>query len=97
MNDLGQAVLAIATGIIVIAAIGVVVGQKSQAPQIVQATASGLGSVIAAAVNPVGNSANNGNLGANAFSNPGSSVSSSAGFAGLTSLSSSLLSGSLIS
>jgi hypothetical protein len=68
MNDALQAVLAIVGGVITVAIISVIVGQKSQAPEAIQAAGSTLSNIIAAAVNPVTKSASNGNLGANTFS-----------------------------
>lgn len=49
-------------GVVTLATISVVISRKSQTPQVIQATASALSNVVAAAVNPVHTSATNSNL-----------------------------------
>lgn len=61
LNDLGNAGLAILAGIVTIATISVIIGQKSQAPAAIQATGGAFASIIAAAVNPASTAATNGN------------------------------------
>lgn len=65
-----QAILAVVSAIIGLAILSVIIGRKSQAPQVIQASASALSQVISAAVNPVATASTNGNLGSNAFSAP---------------------------
>ena len=74
LSDWSKGLVALITAIIVIATIAVIVGRNSTAPKVIQAGFSGLGNVVAAAVNPVGNSAQNGNLGANSFTSSAASV-----------------------
>lgn len=79
-SDIGSGLVAIGGLIITVAIVSVIVGHNSKAPGLVQATGSALGNVIAAAVNPVGNAANNGNNNST-FSSPaavGASVLSTA-------------------
>jgi hypothetical protein len=53
MKGIGEFFSALVLGIIAIAIASVVFGPKSIAPQAIQATASGLGTVIGAAVQPI--------------------------------------------
>lgn len=71
MDDLTKILTAVFGGIVLIAIASVVVSKKSQAPQAIQSVFSGIGNVVAAAVNPV--SANYGyGTGAQASTSPGS-------------------------
>lgn len=63
--------LAIFSAIIGLAILSVIVSRRSQAPQVIQASASALSNVIRAAVDPVATAATNGNLGNNTWSNDG--------------------------
>jgi cell shape-determining protein MreC len=74
LSDWSKGLVALITAIVVIAIIAVIVGRNSTAPKVIQAGFSGLGNVVAAAVNPVNNSAQNGNLGANAYTSSVSSI-----------------------
>jgi hypothetical protein len=70
MDDVTKVITAIFGGVLFLAIVSVIIGQKSQAPQVIQAGASALSNVIAAAVNPVTKAATNGNLGASTFTTP---------------------------
>jgi PRD1 phage membrane DNA delivery len=61
LDDIGNAALTVFAGIVGLATIAVVIGQKSQAPQAIQATGGALSSIISAAVNPAATAATNGN------------------------------------
>ena len=90
-DDLAQAGLAIFGGIVTLAIISVIVGQRSTASQAISATGSAFASVINAAVNPVSNGGTgsiNGNLGANSFGAPVNS--------GITGLAAGLLQGGML-
>jgi len=87
MNDFAQAGLTVIAGIITLATISVIVGSRSNAPAAIQAGGSALANIVGSAVNPVGNSANNGNLALNPFSMPSSQ---------LTGLATNLLNGGMI-
>jgi hypothetical protein len=60
MNDLGQGLLAIVSGIILVAIVSVIVAPRSSAPAGVAAVGDTLAKVIHAAVNPVATAAVNG-------------------------------------
>ena len=68
-EGISNGVLAVAGGIIAIAIVAVIVGQKSQAPAAITATGNSLAKIIAAAVNPVSTAATNGNN-VQAFTSP---------------------------
>lgn len=70
-DDIGNALLVIFGAIITLAIVSVLVGQKSSAPAGIAAAGNALATVVAAAVAPSGNAANNGNLGANVFTSSG--------------------------
>lgn len=53
MDDFTQLVATIFGGIVVVAIAAVIVSRKSQAPQAIQAISSGIGNIVASAVNPV--------------------------------------------
>lgn len=53
MDDVTKIITAIFGGVVLIAIASVIVGRKSQAPQAIQSVFSGIGNVVAAAVNPV--------------------------------------------
>lgn len=53
MDDFTQLIATVFGGIAIIAIASVVVSRKSQAPQAIQAISSGIGNIVAAAVNPV--------------------------------------------
>lgn len=69
MDDATKIITALFGGIVVIAIAAVIVGQKSQAPQAIQSIGSAVGSVVAAAVNPVSAHYGYGN-GSSTFSTP---------------------------
>lgn len=70
MGDFEKLITMIFGGVLTLAIISVIISKKSQAPAVIQASASALSNVIGAAVNPVQTSVTNGNNGANAFSDP---------------------------
>lgn len=70
MSDIEKLFTAVFGGILTLAIISVIVGQKSQAPQAITAVAGGISRVVAAAVSPA-STATNGNNGSNTFSTPG--------------------------
>jgi hypothetical protein len=73
MDDFTSILTAIFGGVVVIAIASVIVSRKSQAPQAIQAIGSSIGSIVAAAVNPV--SANYGyGSGSQAATNGGNSI-----------------------
>lgn len=97
MNGALQAALAIVAGIITVAIVAVIVGQKSQAPAAIAATGGLLSTVIGAAVNPISaTAANNPLTSALSSANIGGNLTSNLGANSFTSLSSGLLSGSLL-
>jgi len=53
MRDIANAILAIVTGIIVLAIVSVILSRKSQTPSVIQSFGSFLGNVVGAAVKPV--------------------------------------------
>lgn len=53
MDDFTQLIATVFGGIAFIAIAAVIVSRKSQAPQAIQAISSGIGNIVAAAVNPV--------------------------------------------
>ena len=67
MDDVTKVVTAIFGGVITLAIISVIIGRNSKAPAAIQAAASAIGTVVAAAE---GN-APSGNNGLNAFTLPG--------------------------
>lgn len=92
-TDIGQGLAAIGGAIIAVAIVSVIVGRNSTAPKLISATGASFAKIIAAAVNPVGNAANNGNLGTNTFTTPAigalgdaGSIGSSIGSAALASV-----------
>jgi len=70
MDNVEKAIMLIFGSIISLAIWSVIFSQKSQTPQVIQAFSSGIGSIVAAAVNPVNTSATNGNLGQSSFTTP---------------------------
>lgn len=70
MNYVAKGLTAIVVGIIVVAIVSVIVGPRSTAPAGIQAAGSTLARVIAAAVNPVGSAATNGNPALATFASP---------------------------
>lgn len=60
-------------GILTLAIVSVIVGQKSQAPAAISAVSSGISQVVGAAVSPASVGANNGD---NAFSSPSWNIGS---------------------
>lgn len=70
MADVEKLVMAIFGGVLTLAIISVIISKKSQAPQVIQASASALANVIGAAVNPVQTAGTNGNNGLSSFSTP---------------------------
>lgn len=68
MNKLGQTLIAIFGAIITLAIISVIISRKSRAPEAIQAIASGMANVVAAAVNPASAQTNGNN--ASTFSTP---------------------------
>jgi hypothetical protein len=61
LEDLGNAALAILAGVIGLATLSVIIGQKSQAPAALQAGGGAIASIIAAAVSPQNTASTNGN------------------------------------
>jgi uncharacterized membrane protein YjjP (DUF1212 family) len=61
MDEAIKVAIGMFTGIVTIAILSVIVSRKSQTPQVIQATASGLSSIVAAAVNPIHTAATNSN------------------------------------
>jgi hypothetical protein len=59
MSDVGPAFIAVIGGIIGLAIVAVIVAQKAQTSQVIQAGGSALASVIGAAVKPVVSSGGN--------------------------------------
>lgn len=70
MDDVFKYIVAVFTGVVTLAIISVIISRKSQTPQVIQAAASALSNVVAAAVNPVNTASTNANLGAITFSTP---------------------------
>lgn len=56
MGSIGPTFVAVVTGVIGLAIVAVLVGQRAQTPQVLQAGGSALSSIITAAVGPVSNS-----------------------------------------
>lgn len=71
MDSALKTALTIFSAIIGLAILSVIISKRSQAPQVIQASATALSTVINAAVNPVATAATNGNLGNNTWSNDG--------------------------
>lgn len=59
MEHIGPTLISVAAGIIGLAIVAVIVAQKAQTSQVIQAGGTALASVIKAAVAPVANSGNN--------------------------------------
>lgn len=74
MREWAGTITTIVGAIIGLAILSVIVSKRSQAPDVIQASASALSSVISAAVNPVTTAATNSNPGANTFSSPSISL-----------------------
>lgn len=70
MNGITAAALSILGAVIGLAVVSVLVSKNAQTSSVVTATGTALSGVIGAAVNPVTNASNNGNLGLNATSTP---------------------------
>lgn len=70
MDNVEKIIFAVFGGIITVAIISVIVGKNSKAPEAIAAAGNFLSNIVGAAVNPVHTAATNGNLGANAFTNP---------------------------
>lgn len=70
MDRAKQVVLTVLGAIVTLAIISVVISKRSDTPQVIQAGASALGNVVAAAVSPVSTAATNGNLGLSTFTTP---------------------------
>lgn len=73
MSDAEQFLAAIFGGIITIAIVSVIVGQKSQAPAAISSFGTAISSVVAAAVNPVSANYGYGN-GSSSFSSTGTTM-----------------------
>jgi len=58
-DDVGKGLATIFGGIIVIAVVSVIVGQKSQAPAAIQAASSAIAKIVQAAVSPASTNAAN--------------------------------------
>lgn len=58
MDQIGKGLLAIVSMIFTLAIISVIISKKSGTPQVIQAAASALGNVIAAAVQPLSGGSN---------------------------------------
>lgn len=70
MDGLDKAFLAIFGGITTLALVSVVISKNSGTAAVIQAGASALANVVAAATSPIGTAATNGNLGLNSFTLP---------------------------
>ena len=70
MDKILPAVLAIVGGIITIAIVSVIVGQRSRAPEAIGAIGNFVATVVASAVNPAATASTNGNPEQAAFSIP---------------------------
>ncbi len=94
MDDFTKIITAILGLTAVIAIVSVVVSKRSQAPQAIQAIASGVSSIVAAAVNPVSASYGYGN-GAQAATAPAGGILSGIGLSdlGIPSIASSIIPG----
>lgn len=77
MNEFGNSALALIAAIIGLAIISVIIGQKSQAPQAIQAFGTEIATVVRAAVNPIATAATNGNPANGSFSTPSNSHNTS--------------------
>lgn len=73
MEDVSKIILAFFGGIITLAIISTIVGQKSQAPAAIQAFGNSISKVVAAAVNPVSANYGYGN-GGSTFSSPSTGI-----------------------
>ena len=62
MDEAIKVVIGVFTGFVSLAIVSVIVSQRSQTPQVIQASASALSNVVAAAVNPVHTQNDNANL-----------------------------------
>lgn len=80
MKDFATVMLSIVGAIIGLAIVSVIVSKKSQAPDVISATANALSTVISAAVSPAATASTNGNLGASTYSSPSNSSIPVAGF-----------------
>lgn len=58
MDDFTKLISVIFGGVVLIAIVSVIVSRQSQAPQAIRAISSGIGNVVAAAVQPVTNAIN---------------------------------------
>lgn len=70
MEKFGNVILAVFGGIITLAMVAVIVGQRSATPQVIKAGSDALAKVVRAAVDPVSTASTNGNNGNNSFSTP---------------------------
>lgn len=70
MSEVEKLITAIFGGVLALAIVSVILSQKSQTPQVLNAASGGLAQLIAAAVNPVQTSGSNGNLGNSSFTTP---------------------------
>lgn len=80
MDDISKILLAFFGGIITLAIVSAIVGQKSQAPAAISAFGNSISKVVAAAVNPVSANYGYGN-GGSTFSSPASGILSGIGSA----------------
>lgn len=80
MREWAGTITTIVGAIIGLAILSVIVSKRSQAPDVIQASASALSSVISAAVNPITTAATNGNPALSTFSSPSNSSIPVAGF-----------------
>lgn len=71
MDKVGSVVMAIFGGIITLAIVSAIIGQRSKAPQAIQAMGSAVANVVGKAVQPVAQTASTPNLGLNSFTSPG--------------------------
>lgn len=77
MDDISKILLAFFGGIITLAIVSAIVGQKSQAPAAIQAFGNSISKVVAAAVNPVSANYGYGN-GGSSFGSPSAGVTGAA-------------------
>lgn len=75
MNKIEALIMSIFGGVLTIAIVSVIISKKSQTPQVIQAGATALASVVSAAVNPLSNPASGGIPELNSFTHPSVSVS----------------------
>ena len=86
IEEWGEVIIGIFTGVVTLAIISIIISRKSQAPQVIQAASSLLSNVVAAAVNPLQTAATNANPSSGSFSTPSqgsTSQGSSQSFGGM--------------